>query len=106
VSLGATVCPMTERMRISLPEVDRNDAARLILSLSKGTKYLSSYLYERYAEMAREAGRDPGPHNALSRTIHNMGCDRRKMGTGAGARAAWLVTTEAVMNAEVEIGPT
>lgn len=89
---------MTEQLT-GVPVVSRVDVAELILGLAPSAKYLAADLHKRYATIARQAGREPGSINALGRTLGNIGCTRRKMGTGGKARAAWVVTGEAIMNA-------
>lgn len=80
-----------------VPEIQRPDVYRLILSLAPGSKYLASDLHRRYVEQCRQAGRQPASPNALGRVLRNVGCERRKLGTAGASRAAWLITGEAVM---------
>jgi hypothetical protein len=89
---------MARQLR-GVPEVTRADVSELILGLTPSAKYPSADLYKRYATIARQAGREPGSRNALGRILHNIGCEPRKIGTGGKARAAWLMTGEAIMNA-------
>lgn len=79
--------------------MDRADVYAVIRTLTPSSKYLASDLFQKYERQARAAGRMPGPANALGRMLRRVGCESRKLGTGKAARAAWLITGEAMAGA-------
>lgn len=89
---------MTETAPVT-GEMDRRDLYAVIRTLTPGAKYLASDLFKKYERQARAAGRVPANVNAVGRTLRAIGCERRKMGTGNKARAAWLITGEAMAGA-------
>lgn len=84
--------------------MDRADVYELILTLTVRSKYLASDLYAAYCRIARKNGREPASHHMFGRVMNRVGCERRKMGSGAGVRLAWLVTGEARLNAQSGAG--
>lgn len=95
------ICCMTEQTQPlkGVSEVSRADVAALILSLTPSAKFPAAGLYARYSTIARQAGREPASPNAFGRSMRNIGCTARKIGTGKKSRSAWLITGEAIMNA-------
>jgi hypothetical protein len=76
------------------------DVAATLKGLPPGGRYAASDLYQRYADVARAAGRSPGHPVALGRTFSRIGMRRVKVTVGGGGRGhkgrgrqivAWIV---------------
>src|SRR5688572_23236336 len=75
------------------PVVTPAQAHQVVKGLAPFNTYLAADLYERYVVQCEQDGRIPAHPVVLGRALRNIGCDRRKKGTGARASAAWLVTS-------------
>jgi hypothetical protein len=76
------------------------DVRATLNGLYRGARYAAGDLYKRYADVAREAGREPGHPVALGQAFARLGMKRVKMtvgGAGRGYRGrghqivAWVV---------------
>jgi hypothetical protein len=74
------------------PDLTVDDALDVLKGLAVGSKHLAKTLYQRYVDQQRAKGLEPVHASVFGRMLGRLGCQRRRIGTGAKGRSAWLVT--------------